>query len=241
MHFDTERLHVGMIMDGNGRWAKQRFFPRIEGHRRGSQALKAIVEHAPLLGVKFLSVFAFSTENWNRSSHEINDLMNLLRFYLKHEVEFFNKLNVKLNVIGAISKLPSDIASRIESATEATAKNDGLQLTIALSYGGKEEIVDATKKICNEVMAGNFDINNLNEINFGNFLYDPNLPMVDILIRTSGEQRISNFMLWYAAYAELFFTQTLWPDITIGEFENIIEQYKHRERRFGGRLAYNEY
>lgn len=241
MFFLEEQLHIGIIMDGNGRWAKQRFMPRLEGHRRGAQNLRNIVEHSSIIGIKYLTVFAFSTENWNRSSQEINDLMNLLRFYLKHEVEFFNKHNVKLNVIGSLEKLPRDIEHKINEAINLTGNNDGLTLSIALNYGGKEEIFNAAQLLAQAYKNNEIELSSINENNFHQFMYSRNLPMMDVLIRTSGEQRISNFMLWHAAYAELFFTQTLWPDFTCQELENIIEQYKHRERRFGGRLVYDEY
>lgn len=234
-------LHVGIIMDGNGRWAKQRFLPKVEGHRRGAQVLRDVVSHASLMGISHLTVFAFSTENWNRSAHEINDLMNLLRYFLKNELDFFHKKKVIVRVIGDLNKLPDDICNNINDVISKTASNEGLVLTIAISYGGKEEIVNAAQNIARLASSGHIDINNINEENFHEFMYSSHLPMLDVLVRTSGEMRISNFMLWHMAYAELFFIPTLWPDFTFEHLENIVEQYKYRDRRFGTRAVYDEH
>ncbi|MBN8828602.1 MAG: isoprenyl transferase [Sphingobacteriia bacterium] len=234
---EKPNLHVSLIMDGNGRWAKKRFLPTIEGHRRGAQKLREVVENSFNLGITHLTVYAFSSENWARPEQEVNDLMHLLKHYLSTELEILIKGNVKLQIIGNFSKLSKDILAQISNAVSKTASNTGLTLTIAISYGSREEMVFAVKDISKRVHNSELKIDQIDENLFSKFLYEPNLPEVDIYIRTGGEKRLSNFLLWQASYAELFFINTLWPDFSIDELEQIIAEYNQRERRFGKRLA----
>jgi len=225
--------HVAIIMDGNGRWAKSRNLPRVAGHQRGAQAVKKVVRAAFSAGVAYLTLYGFSSENWKRSNEEINDLMGLLRFYLKSEVNNLHKEGVRFRIIGNRKRLESDIISLIDDAEEKTAANTRLTLTIALSYGGREELAHAARELARKVEAGDLNPDDIEERSLADELYTADIPDPDILIRTSGEKRISNFLLWQLAYAEFVFLDVLWPDFTKQHFASAIEEYNRRERRYG--------
>jgi undecaprenyl diphosphate synthase len=226
--------HVAVIMDGNGRWAKQRHLPRVEGHRNGVESVRAIVRAAGEIGVKFLTLYAFSVENWNRPKDEVDTLMKYLARYLKHEIGELNRSNVRLEVIGQIYRLPEFVQEQLARTRAALAKNNGLTLILALSYGGRTEIIEAIRRIAQEVKDGRLDPAEINEQAVSQHLYTRNYPDPDLLIRTSGEMRISNFLLWQISYAELVVTPTLWPDFRKPQFFAAIEEYAGRHRRFGG-------
>ncbi len=220
--------HIAIIMDGNGRWAKQRNLPRIEGHKAGIEAVRSTVEGCAELGINYLSLFAFSSENWKRPKDEVSALMNLLNIYLDKELPTMQKNNISFHTVGRIEELDLEIQRKLKRTEEVTRKNTGLNLYLALNYSGRVEILDAVKKIL---------INppkDLNEEIFKNFLYDPKLPEPDLLIRTSGEFRISNFYLWQIAYTEIYITEVLWPDFRKEHLIEAIRDYQKRERRFGG-------
>lgn len=227
----TDRIprHVGIIMDGNGRWAELRGLPRIEGHRRGAERSREVVEVAMEIGIKNLTLYAFSIENWQRPPSEVTTLMRLLELYLKKELREFMKRGIVFKTIGETYMLPENIQLLIKEAEEKTALNKGMTLTAALSYGGRNEILRAVKK----VLHSGIRPEELTEDLFNSFLDTANLPGPDLIIRTSGEMRISNFLLWQSAYSELYFTDTLWPDFTRDEFLFAIQDYQQRERRFG--------
>ncbi len=231
---DLERLpqHIAVIMDGNGRWAKKRHLPRIAGHRAGIRAVRQAVEACARLGVPFLTLYAFSIENWKRPHDEIKLLMSLLREYLKKEIPELNKQNIRLGVIGRIGELPKPVQGDLQNALEKTLHNTGMRLTLALNYGGRAELVDAVRRLAEQWKHdGNVA---LDEETFSQHLYTRGLPDPDLLIRTSGELRLSNFLLWQVAYSEIWVTNTLWPDFTQkGLFQAIID-YQKRERRYGG-------
>ncbi len=226
--------HIAIIMDGNGRWAKQRSLPRTAGHQQGIEACKRAVRSAGELGIQYLTLFGFSTENWSRPASEVNELMRLLRMYLRSETAELHRGNVKMTMIGERDAFSKDLLKLIENAEDLTKNNDGLNLTIALNYGGRDEIIRAASNMALEMqeqgIKPNFD--NVQE-HLPSFLMTKNLPDPDIMIRTSGEQRISNFLLWQCAYTELFYTNTLWPDFDQSDMEEAIEDYEGRERRFG--------
>ncbi len=226
--------HIAIIMDGNGRWAKRRGLPRIFGHRAGIESVRDVVRTCSELGVEYLTLYTFSSENWKRPSDEVNALMSMLKRMLNREVDDLNRRNVSIRAIGRLSRLPEDVRSELEKAIQKTKSNTGLKLYLALSYGGRAEIVDAFKKAYDKIQRGELHIDDLNEDNFREFLYDPELPDPDLLIRTSGEMRISNFLLWQIAYSEIYITETLWPDFRKDELLKAIEDYSRRERRFGG-------
>ncbi|MDH5203991.1 MAG: isoprenyl transferase [Nitrospirota bacterium] len=221
--------HIGIIMDGNGRWAELRGLPRIEGHRRGAERAKEVIEAAAEIGIKALTLYAFSIENWQRPSSEVMTLMKLLEFYLKKELSELMAKDMVFKTIGEIWRLPEDIQNLIRDAEEKTALNKGVTLIIALSYGGRNEILRAVKKI----LSSDVRPEELTEESFDSFLDTAGLPAPDLIIRTSGEMRISNFLLWQGAYSELYFTDTLWPDFTKDELLIAIRDYQMRERRFG--------
>lgn len=221
--------HVGIIMDGNGRWAELRGLPRIEGHRRGAERSKEIIECAAELGLRSLTLYAFSTENWQRPSAEVSTLMKLLEVYLKKELDRLMRDGIVFRAIGEIWRLPEHIQSVIKHAEEKTSPNNGMILVTALSYSGRNEIVRAVRKILRSGIVADA----LTEEVFSSFLDTAGIPPPDLIIRTSGEKRISNFLLWQAAYAELYFTETLWPDFSKDEFLLAIQDYQQRERRFG--------
>ena len=226
-------VHVAIIMDGNGRWAEAKGLPRTAGHQKGAEAVKNAVKSAAALGVSYLTLFGFSSENWKRPESEIKDLMGLLRFYLKKEINELNSEGIRFQVIGDRDKLAPDIVKLIEDAETLTAKNSKLTLIVALSYGGRAEITAAAKRIAEDVVQGHLDINDINETEFAQRLFTADIPDPDILIRTSGEERISNFLLWQLAYAELIFIDTLWPEFSHDDFDSAIREYQSRERRYG--------
>ncbi len=225
--------HVAIIMDGNGRWAKKQGFKRVFGHNKGVNSVRQIVEAATDLGIEALTLFAFSTENWNRPKFEVDTLMSLLVSSLKKEIKTFQKNKIKLQTIGNIDKLPSRAKKQLKEAVEITKNNTNLTLTLALNYGSREEIINATKCISKKIVNNELKIEEIDEKIINSHLYTFTLPVVDFLIRTSGEKRISNFLLWQIAYAELYFTDVLWPDFNKEDFYEAILNYQSRERRFG--------
>ena len=225
--------HVAIIMDGNGRWATKKGLPRSVGHKKGAEVVKEIVRAAGNEGIKFLTLYAFSTENWQRSKDEVDTLMSLLRQYLKSDLKELKENNVRIKFIGENDMLDADIVSAMRKLEVDTAQNNGLTLCIALSYGSRQEIVNAVKKTAALVKKGDISVDDIDIKMFSDMLYTKSIPDPDLLIRTSGEQRISNYLLWQIAYAELFFTKTLWPDFNKDELAAIIKDYKTRERRYG--------
>lgn len=229
----TPPVHVAIIMDGNGRWAKNRKLAKVAGHKRGAGSIKTAVKSAIAANVRYLTLYGFSSENWKRPSSEVSDLMGLLRFYLKNEVPTLHEEGVCFCVIGDRKRLDKDIVKLIKDAEKKTVANTRLNLVIALSYGGRAEITEAARSLALQVKAGELDPDDINENLFKQSLYTREIPDPDLLIRTSGEQRISNFLLWQLAYAELYFIDTLWPDFKKQDFEYAIEAFHKRERRFG--------
>ena len=229
----TVPVHVAIIMDGNGRWARQRHLPRVEGHRQGAESVRAIVRAAGEAGIKYLTLYAFSVENWNRPKDEVDTLMKYLARYLKNEIGELNKNNVRLDAIGQIYRLPEAVQSQLEKTKLALSKNSGLTLTLALSYGGRTEIVEAVRAIATKVQEGKLEAAEINEQVIAQHLYTKNMPDPDLLIRTSGEMRVSNFLLWQISYAELVVTPTLWPDFRKAQLLEAVEEYSSRHRRFG--------
>jgi len=230
---DKIPTHVAVIMDGNGRWAKKHGFLRAIGHKNGVKAVREVVEGAVELKISFLSLYAFSTENWNRPKAEVSALMELLVSALSKELPTFQKNNIKLKTIGETDALPSRCRKKLNEVIELTSQNNGLTLVLALSYSSKLEIVNSVKKIAQKVADHSLDINDIDEAYFSNELYTSAYPNPDLLIRTSGEYRISNFLLWQIAYAELYFSPKLWPDFNKADFFEAIVAYQNRERRFG--------
>jgi len=226
--------HVAVIMDGNGRWAKARGLPRIEGHRQGAESARTIIRTAGELGVKYLTLYAFSAENWNRPKDEVDALMKYLIHYLKSETSELNKNNVRLEVIGQVYRLPENVQEHLKKSITALSKNNGLTLVMALSYGSRIEIVDAVRRIGEEVKRGQLEPADITEDVISQHLWTRNIPDPDLLIRTSGEMRVSNFLLWQISYAELVVTPTLWPDFRKPQFYAALEEYTRRHRRFGG-------
>jgi len=225
--------HVAIIMDGNGRWARERRLPKIAGHKRGAEALRNTVVAARELGIGYLTVYGFSSENWNRPPSEVDDLMGLLRLYLRKEIVELGKNGVRLRVIGDFSRFDKDIIDLIDYAEEQTGQNTTLHLTLALSYGGRAEITQAARRCAELVAAGTLSLDDVDEKHFAENLFTTGLPDPDLVIRTSGEQRISNFLLWQSAYSELVFTPTLWPDFGKADLVAAIGEYHQRERRYG--------
>ena len=226
-------VHVAIIMDGNGRWAKARGLPRTAGHRRGADSVRRAVETARELGVSYLTLYGFSSENWKRPAHEIDDLMGLLRLYLRSEIKELQRNGVRVRVIGDRERLPADIVDLIEGAESGTVVNTALTLIVALSYGARAEITAAARRVAEEVKAGALEPDAVDEALFEGYLSTHGIPDPDLLIRTSGEQRLSNFLLWQCAYAELVFVDTLWPDFSRDDFEGAIDEFRRRERRYG--------
>ena len=226
--------HVAIIMDGNGRWAKQRHLPRVEGHRNGVESVRTIVRACGEVGIKYLTLYAFSVENWNRPKDEVNALMRYLIHYLKTETKDLNKNNVRLEVIGQINRLPENVQEHLRKSIATLSKNNGLTLVMALSYSSRIEIIEAVRVIANKVKAGKLDPADINERVVSENLWTRNIPDPDLLIRTSGEMRVSNFLLWQISYAELVITPTLWPDFRKPQFFEALEEYARRHRRFGG-------
>ncbi|OYD81780.1 isoprenyl transferase [Azospirillum brasilense] len=225
--------HVAVIMDGNGRWAKSRGLPRTAGHKKGVDAVRRTVEAAGELGIGYLTIFSFSSENWRRPEEEVSDLMQLLRFYLRSEIADLHRNGVRLRVIGDRARLSKDIVSLIENAETLTRDNRKLTLVVALSYGSRQEITLAARRLAEEVKAGTLDPADITEDRLSERLFTADIPDPDLIVRTSGEKRISNFLLWQAAYAELVFVDTLWPDFSKRDLEAAIEEFHRRERRFG--------
>lgn len=225
--------HIAVIMDGNGRWATKRGLPRTAGHKKGAEVVVQIAKAAKEFGVKYLTLYAFSTENWKRSPEEIGALMQLLRQYLDKNFKELEQNDVKIRFIGEIYMLDADIVEKMERLEQKTAENKSLVLQIALSYGSRQEILNTAKEIAERVKNGDMQPQDIDEQTFSAMLYTGGVPDPDLLIRTSGEQRISNYLLWQIAYSELFFTKTLWPDFAKEEFKSIIENYQTRERRYG--------
>lgn len=225
--------HVAIIMDGNGRWAKKRGNLRIFGHKRGVDSVRNIVEASAEIGVKFLTIYAFSTENWLRPKTEVSALMSLLVSTINSEVKVLNKNNVRLLAIGDMDSLPMKVKNKFQTAIEQTSGNTGLTLVVALSYSSKWEIINAVKMIQRDIALSKINIDNISENLFSQYLSTRGIPDPELLIRTSGEQRISNFLLWQIAYSELYFTETLWPDFGKEDFFKAIYDYQNRERRFG--------
>lgn len=231
---DKQRIpqHVAIIMDGNGRWAKQRGKQRVFGHREGTDSVKKVVQAAGKIGVKYLTIYAFSTENWNRPEQEISGLMSLLMSGIKNELDKMHDNNVKLTVIGDQSNMPANVQKSIKKAIEKTKNNTGLNIVIALSYSARWEILKAVNEIVKDSKSGILE-NEIDADTFSNYLTTTNIPDPDLLIRTSGEVRISNFLLWQISYSELYFTDILWPDFKEEQFYEAIYNYQQRERRFG--------
>lgn len=226
--------HIAIIMDGNGRWAKQRGLPRSLGHKAGVEALKEIVRYSSNIGIKILTVYAFSTENWARPVEEVDYLINILLVeYMKKEIDELNKNNVKIRILGDIDQLPASTKKQIIEAVELTKNNSGLKFNIALNYGGRKEIVDAVKKIAEMIEKGEIKTADIDEKLLADCLYTSGDKDPDLIIRTSGEMRISNFLIWQSAYSELYFSNVLWPDFNKDNFREAIDEYMKRDRRFG--------
>lgn len=231
--------HVAIIMDGNGRWAQARGLPRIAGHRRGGDAVRRTVRAAGELGIRYLTLFGFSSENWKRPAEEVDDLMGLLRHYLRGEVAELHRNNVRVRVIGDRDRLAPDIVTLIDNTERLTAGNSGRNLSVALSYGGRAEIAGAARRIAEATAAGRLDAAGIDETAFARYLLTADMPDPDLVIRTSGEQRLSNFLLWQTAYSEFVFIDTLWPDFAKADLERALSEFHSRERRYGaiaGRL-----
>ncbi len=235
MPLDLNKLpvHLAVIMDGNGRWAQQRMLKRIVGHQRGAETVKMVVEQASLLGIKYLTLFAFSSENWSRPALEVRALMTLLKKYIRQETARMMRKNIRYNVIGNRTDLPDDVNETLDEAIRKTAANTGMVLTLALSYGGRQELCRAAVHLAEDAVAGKISTSDITTELFDSYLDTGGLPDPDFLIRTSGEMRISNFLLWQLAYTELYFTETNWPDFTINELNKALADFQSRERRFG--------
>ena len=226
--------HVAIILDGNGRWAKAKGMPRNYGHAQGSKNVERICEEAWRMGIKYLTVYAFSTENWNRPDDEVNALMKLLRNYMKTCLKTASKNDMKVRVIGDITRLDEDIQKRILELEEATKNNGGLNFQIAINYGSRDEMIRAIRKIAKDCVDGKVDPAEIKEETFEQYLDTKGIPDPDLMIRTSGELRLSNYLLWQLAYTEFYFTDVPWPDFSKEELEKAIETYNHRDRRYGG-------
>jgi len=229
--------HVAIIMDGNGRWAAARGLPRVEGHRRGVEALRRTVRAASDLGIAVLTIFSFSSENWSRPQSEIHDLLSLLRRFIRNDLADLHKRNVRVRIIGERDDLADDIRNLLDEAEELTRGNDGLVLVVAFNYGARQEITRAARRLAIEVAAGRLAADAITPEVLARHLNNPDLPDPDVIIRTSGEQRLSNFLLWQAAYSELVFVPLNWPDFDRAALEGAIAEYRRRERRFGGLVA----
>jgi len=227
-------VHIAIIMDGNGRWAKKRNLPRIFGHKEGAKSVRAVTEAAAEAGIEYLTLYAFSTENWKRPEKEVGFLMGLLQDYLEKELPTMMKNNIKLLTIGDLSRLPSGARKRLDDVKKKTSKNRGLKLVLALNYGSKAELTAAVRKIAGEAKKGKLPVNSITDRTISKNLYTKDIPDPDLLIRTSGEMRISNFLLWQIAYAEIYITRVLWPDFRKKELLAALREFNRRERRFGG-------
>jgi undecaprenyl diphosphate synthase len=227
--------HVAIIMDGNGRWAKQRGLKHIDGHRQGAEAVKKVIEACEVHEIKYLTLYAFSTENWKRAKLEVNGLMKLLDTFLTDNIKVIHEKDICLKAIGRLEKLPFFVRRKLLKAIAETADNKNGKVILALNYGGRAEITDAAKKIAEDAISGKISPDDIDENRFAEYLYDPDIPDPDLMIRTSGEIRLSNFLLWELAYSEFFVTDTLWPDFGPDDLTEAVESYYKRERRFGGR------
>lgn len=227
--------HVAIIMDGNGRWAKKRLLPRLAGHRQGAEAVRRTVRACIDRGIGYLTIYAFSSENWKRPADEVDDLMGLLRHYLRNEIAELHRNGVRVRFIGDTASLAPDLRALVDEARTGTADNTALTLVIALNYGGQAELVRAVRSVAADVAAGRLSIEAIDETCLSGRLDTAGMPDPDLVIRTSGEQRLSNFMLWQAAYAELVFLECLWPDFNEATLDEALEEFAARERRFGGR------
>lgn len=226
--------HIGVIMDGNGRWAKARNLPRQFGHKAGVETIRRVITEADDLGVEYMTLYAFSTENWKRPKDEVSALMKLLVQYLKQEIDELDEKGVVINVLGDYSKLPNECIVEIDKAIERTKDNKGIVMNVALNYGGRAEIVRATKAICKKIQDGEINIEDITEDLFSNYLYTAGMPDPDIIIRPSGEQRLSNFLSWQSAYSEFWYSDINWPDFKAEDLRRAIFDYQNRDRRFGG-------
>ncbi len=234
MEFEKVPDHVAIVMDGNGRWAKKRNLPRLAGHNAGMKALKEIVKRSSTLGIKHLTVYAFSTENWRRPSEEVGGIFKILVQYVDKELAELHGNNVKVSVLGNYRKLPQEAVKKLEEALGKTKNNTGLQFHIALNYGSRDEMLQAVKGVAGDVAAGKLQRSELTEEVFSQYLFTKDIPDPDLVIRTSGEMRLSNFLLWQSAYSEFVFSEIYWPDFTPERFEEAIAEYTKRARRFGG-------
>ena len=233
MNTENQPQHLAFIMDGNRRWAKQRGLPSVSGHRKGAETLVQVCRDAKDLGIKYVTVYAFSTENWQRSAEEVNALMDLLREYLKDGLKEIQNNKARIIFIGERNMLADDIVAQMNEIEKQTAGNDEFVLCMALSYGGRQEIVSAARRLADMVGQGKIDISDIDEKHLAECLYTKDVPDPDLVIRTGGEERVSNFLLWQIAYAELYFSEVLWPDFGRAELEKIIQNYNTRERRYG--------
>ncbi len=233
---DKERIpqHVAVIMDGNGRWAKERGMARVQGHNAGMKALKEIVKHSDVLGVKYLTVYAFSTENWKRPADEVSGIFRLLVLYVAQELKELHQNNVKVQILGDWSALPEDAVKAVQKALDTTKDNTGLVFSIAINYGGRAEIARAARLIAEKAAAGELDPEVVDEKLISDYLYTSDMPDPDMIIRTGGELRVSNFLIWQGAYSELVVTPVYWPDFTPERYEEAIAEFQTRDRRFGG-------
>ena len=225
--------HVAIIMDGNGRWAKKKMLNRVKGHEQGSQTVRSIVTACGKLGIEMLTLYAFSTENWGRPKHEVKALMMLLKKFIVSQKEELKKNNIRLNVIGQMHKLPTDVQEELDAAIQLTKYNKKMVLNLALSYGSREEITTAVRKIAKKIKSKNLDYKDISQDLISDHLYTKEMPDPDLIIRTSGEYRLSNFLLWQAAYSEIYISDTLWPDFSENEFIEILKNFQERDRRFG--------
>ncbi len=225
--------HIAFIMDGNGRWAKKKLMNRAKGHEQGVETVEEVVSACRELGIDVLTLYAFSTENWARPAMEVKALMHLFKRFLKTKIEEINKKNIRLNIMGQIERLPDDVRKEAEQAVETTQNNSAMILNLAISYGAREEITRAVQKIAAKVRSGELEDKDITDKTISDHLYTAGMPDPDLIIRTSAEFRLSNFLMWQAAYSELFFTPTLWPDFTSQELYQILIDYQQRDRRFG--------
>jgi undecaprenyl diphosphate synthase len=236
-HDETGPVHVGIIMDGNGRWAAQRGLPRLEGHRRGVEALRQAVRAAPDFGIRYLTLYSFSTENWSRPPQEVSDLMALLKRFIRNDLAELHSHNVRVKVIGLRDNLEKEISALLREAEDLTRSNSGLMLVIAFNYGSRQEIAQAARALAEKVAAGRLAPDDVTPTSLANHLDTAGIPDPDLIIRTSGERRLSNFLMWQAAYAELVFLPIYWPEFDRLAFAGALADYAHRERRFGGVAA----
>ena len=232
---DKKPEHVAIIMDGNGRWAKKRGLPRLSGHKAGMEALKKIVRYCGEQHIDYLTVYAFSTENWKRSDEEVSGIFKILVYYMERELKELHEMGVKVRILGDYSIIPEDARKAVDKALDITKDNTGLGFNIALNYGGRNDILKAVKEIGQEIKAGRLDIDDLDEAAVSDRLYTAGIPDPDLIIRTSGELRLSNFLLWQSAYSEFVFTDLLWPDFDEKAMEEALDEFNKRKRNFGGR------